>query len=168
VLVVVFFSACKKDSDDVFPDSSALRSGRAAISFQTDGNFGNSKTFNVRNTIETEATIQPFRIGNLRTIVLEASDPYGGFNDSRLIHIDILVVASATSNGPVNIDMSLINGNPEAHLQLVYSHLQVGGDTLHSSGGRLTITKLTATEIEGNLTSTASLNITNGFFAGKF
>jgi hypothetical protein len=167
-VVVVICTSCKKTNNDAFPSSSSLGSGRAAISFQTDANFGNSKAFNIRNTSETKAIIKPFGSGNLRTIVLEASERYGAFGDTRLIHLDILVLSSATSNGSVNIDMSLVNGNPQAHLRLVYTSMQFGGGTLRSTAGRLTITKLTATEIEGNFSSTASLNITNGFFAGRF
>lgn len=168
MIVAILFNSCKKDPTANNGGSGGLNSGRAVISFNTSADFGNSKTFNVRNTATTLATTQTFGSSS-RTMVLEASETYGSLNNMRSIHIDILVSATtSTINGPITIDMSLYNGNPQAHLALTYSDT-FSGYTLRSVTGVLTITKLTATEIEGNFTAnTGSVTITNGIIAGKF
>ena len=168
IMAAIIFNSCKKDSTVNNSGSGGLNAGRAGISFNTNVDFGNSKTFSVRNTASTLATTQPFGTSS-RTIVLESGESYGSFNNMRSIHIDILVSATAsTANGPITIDMSLNNGNPQAHLALTYSDT-FSGYTIHSVTGVLTITKLTATEIEGSFTAnTGSVTITNGLIAGKF
>jgi len=168
ILITTLFSSCKKDNNKSPSGSSSLTAGRAGISFNTNADFGNSKTFNIRNTSTTLATTQPFGSSS-RTIILEASESYGSFNNMRSIHIDIMVSAIAsTTNGPITIDMSANNRNPQAHLALTYSDT-FSGYTLRSVTGVLSITKLTAAEIEGSFTAnTGSETITNGLIAGKF
>lgn len=167
-MIAILFASCKKENTLNNSGSSGLSAGRTGISFNTNSDFGNSKTFNVRNTSTTLATTQPFGSSS-RTIVLEASESYGSFNNMRSIHIDILVTASAsTTNGPITIDMSLNNGNPQAHVALTYSDT-FSGYTIRTVTGVFTLTKLTATEIEGSFTaSTGLVSVTNGIIAGKF
>ena len=168
IIAAILFNSCKKDSPANNGGSDSLNSGRAGISFNTSADFGNSRTFSVRNTASTLATTQPFGSSS-RTMVLEASETYGSLNNMRSIHIDILVsVTASTINGPITIDMSLNNGNPQAHLTLTET-APFSGYTIRSVTGVLTITKLTTTEIEGSFTaSTNSVAITNGVIAGKF
>ena len=168
MIVAILFNSCKKDPTANNGGSGGLNSGRAGISFNTSADFGNSRTFSVRNTASTLATTQLFGSSS-RTMVLEASETYGSLNNMRSIHIDILVSATtSTINGPVTIDMSLNNGNPQAHLTLTET-APFSGSTIRSVTGVLTITKLTTTEIEGSFTaSTGSVAITNGVIAGKF
>ena len=168
LLIAIIFISCKKDNVSNNNGSTGLSAGRTGISFNTNSDFGNSKTFNVRNTSTTLATTQPF--GNSsRTMVLEASESYGSFNNMRSIHIDILVTASAsTTNGPITIDMSLNNGNPQAHMALTYSDT-FSGYTIRTVTGVFILTKLTATEIEGSFSANTGLvSLTNGIIAGKF
>ncbi len=170
LLATIFFSSCKKDDAVIQPGAVALTQGRAGISFNSSVTFGNSTTFNVRNTSSTLATTQPFG-STSRAIVLEASESYGSINNTRTVHIDILVkMVDNTTNGPITIDLSLNNGNPQAHLAFTYGDT-FSGYTVRSTTGTLTITKLTATEIEGNFNATAGSggpSFTNGTFAGKF
>jgi len=174
IIIVFFFCACKKDPvPDDTNTSVNLNSGRAGITFTVDINFGGSKTFKVKNTTLTLSTTQP--VGSTkRYMVLKAEETYGSLTDTRKATIYITVPVTATL--PINIDLATpLSAVPSAQVEL-YETILGGsfGNTYRSVSGQLHISKLTATEIEGDFTSTVSGStspgyiITNGTFAGKF
>ena len=97
----------------------------------------------------------------------------------RIVEINILisdVVSTATGN--IIIDLSKTSGRPQAKI-ILHSSLTIGGIGVGSGGGyvsttgTLTITSLTANQIEGNFSGVvndlvSSLTITKGLFAGRF
>ena len=111
----------------------------------------------------------------IRYIVLTAEETYGGLDDTRKATLMISVSPSTTL--PLTIDLTTSPSSvPSAQVELYYSYMggTFGNTYRSSSGGRLEITKLTDTEIEGIFTAlvdgsiSPGYSITNGTFAGKF
>lgn len=176
IILLFFFCSCKKDTEreqDNTNSSASLNSGRAGITFNTNDNFGGSKTFKVKNTSRTTATSQAVG-SSKRHIVLEAEETYGSLADTRKATVYITVPVPTTL--PVTIDLAIpLSSVPSAQVEL-YESIAGGmfGNTYRSVSGQLRITKLTAAEIEGSFSGSASSTIpqgytvTNGTLAGKF
>jgi autotransporter adhesin len=165
-----FICACNKHDSN--PGSDQLDPGRAAIKFNTSADFGSSTAFNVSNTSATQTSIQ--NLGSAaKTITLTASDVNGG--SEREVTLMLLVPNNAsTSNGGIVIDLALRTGAPQGNLHMVESMAGFGGPGYLSESGTVTITKLTATDIQGTFSAhvvdpnSLSLNVSNGSFSGKF
>ena len=172
IILLFLLSACKKDPVDINSDN--LNAGRAAIHFNTDADFGNSKTFEVKNTNLTIATSMP--VGSARRyMVLKAEQVYGGLDDTRRATLMITVPVPSTIL-PITIDLAApMSSLPSAQVELYYSYAGGAfGNTYRSSSGQLKITRLSDMEIEGNFSAPVDGSIapgytlTNGTFAGKF
>lgn len=165
----LIFCACKKDDN---PPTSSLDAGHASIKFNTNTNFGNGTSFNVSNTSETEAEIED--LGSAaKAITLMAGDMSG--TSQREVTIMLLVPNSAsTASSSIIIDLAAQTGALQGAVHLVESTPGFGGIGYLSESGTVTITKLSASEIEGSFSAhvvdpnSLTLNVSNGVFAGKF
>ncbi|MCU7552408.1 hypothetical protein OCK74_25030 [Chitinophagaceae bacterium LB-8] len=166
ISVSALFSSCKKDDNAPPPVSSAsLSPGKAGASFKTNTDFGKSNSFNVRNTATTFATSQTS--SGLRDIKLQIGEDDG----TRVIYFDLAVRSTAsTASGNISINLSSISGLPLGHVRLEKNaYISVFSEWGQSTSGTITITRLTASEIEGTFSTTAGKwTINNGSFAGKF
>jgi hypothetical protein len=181
-LGMLLFSSCEKNSqeDNTPPPLTAagLSSGRAGIRFTTIETFKGSTSFDVSNTDHTSTVTKP-AIGSttIKSIVLEATEMKNSFLN-RKTTISIAVPNTAnTTNGTIQIDLSVQSGVPPLANITMESYADYLGFTYWTvTFGTLTITKLTAAEIEGTFSGTAITNstldgpftISNGMFAGKF
>ncbi|MBD0277664.1 MAG: hypothetical protein ICV81_06825 [Flavisolibacter sp.] len=185
--VIVFFllfASCKKEEKAPPPVSAAsLNAGRAGIRFTTSEDFKGSKSYDVVNTDLTFSLNQDLSGGvrnvRLTTTDRKDNDPYRGAS------IDIMLNKIAgTTNGNISIDLSapFFTGNPPAvpralvRLERISPFGSFFNTVYDSRLGTLTITKLTATEIEGSFNATVALSgssgssmvVSNGSFAGNF
>ena len=170
----LFLSSCKKDSNSTNrTGSSNLDAGKAAIALTASTNFGGSTSFDVANTLTTTAITQTS--SSLRNISLAANDLSG--TNTRTVMIMIIAPSDAsTSGGNLTGDLSLPNGATILPTVTMYTtSAGTPGPTFSSESGTLTITKLTATEIEGSFSGTmkdvnssSTFTVSNGTFAGKF
>jgi hypothetical protein len=169
----VLFTACKKD-DAVAVNgnsSSTLDVGKAGIMFNSNTNFATSTAFNVRNTSTTDAS--SISNGSARLIRLAATE-MSGTTMIRAALITITLPSTATTtNGNLTADLGAA-GDIVADVSLTSNSGTTTGTTYDSQSGTLTITKLTATEIEGTFNTTVNgggantLILSGGSFAGKF
>ena len=169
----ILFSSCKKDDPATagVNSSATLDAGKAGIMFNSNVNFATSNSFSLRNTSTTSATSSTN--GTFRIISLTATE-VSGTTPIRTADITItLPSTSSTANGNIVTDLSGA-GSVIADVSLTSNSGATSGTTYDSQSGTLTITKLTATEIEGTFNTTVNgggsntLIISNGSFAGKF
>lgn len=168
-------SSCSKDDDEAAVNtntSASLDAGRAGIVFNTNTNFVSNTAFNVRNSLATTATSTVN--GATRIIVLTALEING---TSPVRRASVALTMPATSNttaGNLTADLSVpASSTIIASVALTSESGSTAGTTYSSETGTLTITKLTATEIEGSFSGTVtdgttSYIVSNGSFAGKF
>ncbi len=167
-------SSCKK-SDTANPGSGSgsLGAGKSSMSFNNTGSFAGGTTFSVSNTPLTSA--QTLTNAPLRNVTLSASEVTGV--NSRIVALLLILPSNAsTANGNIVGDFSQPNNATFLpSLTLTSSSGATQGITYASQSGTCTITKLTATEVEGNFTcvvkdvnGATTLSVTSGTFAGKF
>lgn len=170
---LILFSSCKKDSTTNRTGSGNLDAGKAAIALTSSTSFGGSTTFDVGNTLTTTAVTQTS--SSLRNISLACNDVSG--TNTRSVMIMIITPADAsTTSGSLTGDLSLPNGATILPtISMFTTNAGTPGPTYSSESGTLTITKLTATEVEGTFSGTmkdvngsGTFTVSNGTFAGKF
>jgi hypothetical protein len=180
-LGMLLFSSCEKNSqeDNTPPLTAAgLSSGRAGIRFTTIETFKGSTSFDVSNTDNTSTVTKP-AIGSttIKSIVLAATEMKNNFLNRKTTIIIAVPNTANTTNGTIQIDLSVQSGVPPLAYISMESYADYLGFTYWTvTSGTLTITKLTAAEIEGTFSGTAithspldgPFTISNGMFAGKF
>ena len=173
-LALLSFTSCKK-SDTTTPaaGSGSLGAGKSSMSFSNTGSFAGGTTFSVSNTALTSA--QTLTNALLRNVTLSASEVTGV--NARISSLLLVLPATAsTASGDLVADFSLPNNATILPtLTLTSSSGAISGITYGSQTGTCTITKLTATEVEGSFScvvkdvnSATTLSVTGGTFAGKF
>lgn len=169
----LMFTSCKKDEAARPAGSGSLDAGKSSISFSTNTAYAGSTSFSLSNTVTTSAIT--LSSGILRNISLTASEISG--TSTRIATMTFIVPGDAsTSAGNLTGDYSLPNGATILPtLTLTSSNGAIQGTTYSSETGSCTITKLTATEIEGtfsavvkDINGTGTISVSNGTFAGKF
>lgn len=170
----ILLSSCKKDSTSSNNAGSAnLDAGKSSISLSTSANFAGSNSFSISNTATTQA--MSGTSAALRNISLSATEISG--TNTRTVMITLITpVDASTTGGSLTGDLSLPNNATILPtITLTSTEGANPGITYGSESGTLTITKLTANEIEGSFSGvvkdvngTATMNISNGTFAGKF
>ncbi len=168
------FTSCSDDDDPVVDGNSSatLTAGRAGIIFNTNTNWESNNVFNVRNTGTTMATSDV--TGATREITLVATEIAGSLSRIATVYIS-LPATSSTASGNITADLSIpIGSTVVANVQLASIDGSTPGVSYDAASGNLTITKLTASEIEGTFSGTLdggganTLVVSNGSFAGKF
>ncbi|HPH84138.1 MAG TPA: hypothetical protein PLC48_01715 [Ferruginibacter sp.] len=172
----LMLGGCKKSSDTPAnnnPSASNLDAGKAIVKFTSNPGFGGATTFNISNTTTTPTTATTLSSSSLRNVSISATDVNLSGTARIAQFLIILPVDASTSGGNLTADFSLPNG--ATILPTLALTSSPSGAQYASESGTLTITKLTATEIEGTfsctvkeVTGTATLSITEGSFAGKF
>lgn len=166
-------SSCKKDSNNNGPTGSAdLDAGKSAISFDNSGSFAGASSFSLSNTMLCNA-IQASS-GGIRNISLRATETSGV--KSRTVVITILVDPSKnTDSEALTSAFDTPTGEFWPTISLSSTEGTTVGESYVGKTGTVKITKLTSGEIEGefsgvveNDAETATLNLSNGHFAGKF
>lgn len=160
---VTVFTACKKEEREPPFNAASLSSGRAAIKFTTSKAIAGSTEFNINNTPSTVATNQPLSGTTVRNVVLEATELYNNAPTRKAI---ISMAVRPNSTEPINLART-------SGLPLGFIHIESFaflGYTRRSQSGTITITRFTATEIEGAFTASFDDGtvIENGKFAGSF
>lgn len=172
-LLAITSSCNKSDSTTPPAGSGSLGAGKSSMSFSNTGSFAGGTTFNVSNTSLTSA--QSITNAQLRNVSLSASEVTGV--NARIASLVFVLPASAsTASGNLVADFSLPNNATILPtLTLTSTSGASQGITYGSQTGTCTITKLTATEIEGTFScvvkdtnGATTLSVTNGTFAGKF
>jgi hypothetical protein len=171
--MAMLITSCKKSSTSNPAGSGSLGAGKSSISFNSSANYAGSTSFSQSNTALTSA--QTLSSSSLRNVSLSASEVSG--TSARLVTMTLILPADAsTTGGNINGDFSQPNGATFLPtLTLTSSSGATQGITYAAETGTCTITKLTATEVEGtfsgtvkDINGTATLSISNGTFAGKF
>ncbi len=167
------FSSCKKDDAARGGGSANLDAGKSSVAFNSSTSFAGSTSFSQSNTATCLAVTTAS--ASLRNISLSATEVSG--TNTRTAQFLIIVPADAsTASGNLIGDLSIPNG---ATILPTITLSSTNGSTPNASysteSGTLTITKLTASEIEGTFSGTvkevggsATFNLSNGSFAGKF
>ena len=171
--LLLIISSCKKDNPAGNPGSGNLDAGKSSISFNNTGSYAGGSSFSLSNSATNFA--QTLSSGILRNISLSGTE-ISGIN-TRTVMITIITPADAsTSAGNLTADLSLPNAATILPtITLTSANGATSGTSYGSESGSLTITRLTATEIEGTFTATVkdvngteTLSLSNGTFAGKF
>lgn len=173
LIAFLVLSSCKKDSARNPGGSSTLDAGKASFSFNTSGSFAGSTSFSLSNTVSTIAITQTS--ASLRNVSLTATE-ISGTNTRSVTMMIILPADASTTSGNLTGDFSQPNGAtilPSVTISSTSNGVQ--GTTYLTETGTCTITKLTASEVEGTFSGTvkdvngsSTLTISNGTFAGKF
>lgn len=170
----LFISSCKKDdAARNNTGSGSLDAGKSAISLNASPAFAGGGSFSLSNSATCIA--QTLSSSSLRNISLSATE-VSGTNTRTVMIMIITPVDASTTSGNLTGDLSLPNGATILPtVTLSSTNNGVAGTTYGSTTGTLTITKLTATEIEGtfsgevkDVNGSATISVSNGSFAGKF
>ena len=171
--IILTAVSCKKDNPAAASGSAALESGKASITFSSSPAFSANASFAVTNTSGTSATSAV--TGSIRSIELKAIETAGTNQRNAVLYID---VASAANTNSGSLTGSFNSSNSTLDPELILGSVNAGLTTTYDSdsqAGTCTITKLTATEIEGTFTvivhndnDNTTLSLTSGSFAGKF
>jgi hypothetical protein len=155
--------SCKKEEREPTINAASLFSGRAAIKFTASKSINGNKAFDINNTASTTASNQSMGVGNIRNIILEATELY----ENAPIRKAIINMA-VRENMTTPIDLSLTSGLPLGFIHI--DSYALFGYTRRSQSGTITLTRFTATEIEGRFTATFDDGtvVNDGRFAGKF
>lgn len=172
--VTLITTSCKKDDAARNNTGSGnLDAGKSAISLNASPAFAGGGSFSLSNTVTN--TAQTLSSSSLRNVSLSATEISG--TNTRTVMITIITpVDASTTSGNLTGDLSLPNGATILPtVTLSSTNGSSPGITYGSTTGTLTITKLTATEVEGSFSGevkdvngSATLTISNGSFAGKF
>lgn len=166
--------SCSDDDETIAETNSSatLTAGRSGIIFNTNSNWETNTLFSLRNTTATSATSDV--TGSTREILLTATEVGGTVTRMATVYIS-LPATSTTTSGNITADLAIpVGSTVVANVMLSSVSGSTPGVTYDSEAGTLTITKLTATEIEGTFSATMdgggtnTLVISNGSFAGKF
>jgi hypothetical protein len=173
IAATVLVASCKKDdNNNSNPTSSNIPAGQATISFKTDKDFGGTTSIN----IPASATTSGVRVNNgtKDQITLIAATTQGSSVSTANFSIYVDAGAS-TSAGNITADF---NGSGNTNIAvLAISNTSLSGQSAAyaSKTGTVTITKLSATEVEGtfscnavNESTNTNIGVTNGKFAAKF
>ena len=156
-------SACKKEKPEPPFGAATLNPGRAAIRFTPSKSINSLLYFDVANTTHTTAQNKGMNVGNVRNVILEATELMQN-SMTRKATINMVLRENTTPA----INLSLATGLP-----LWFIHIESyswTGHTRRSQSGTLTVTRFTSTEIEGyfSVTFDDGTTISDGRFAGKF
>lgn len=160
----MMFTSCKKS--DSFTSSGNLNPGEGSISFSTNNStYGN---FDGSNLTSSAVLTHSGSKDQITITVMKLSG-----TSSKSAQLSILVNAgSNTTSGAIVGDFNNSSSAAMAPTMIIGSS---GGANFASDAGVVTITKLTATEVEGtfsgkfiNQNDNTSTDVTSGQFAGKF
>ena len=163
VATCALLASCKKDKPEPPFGADALNSGRAAIKFTPSKPINSLRYFEVKNTAQTSAQNRPMNVSDVRNVVLEATET----TENTITRKAIIIMVLRPGTQP-SINLALSSGFPLATVQIEsYGWL---GYTRRSQSGTLTVTRFTATEIEGRFSVTFDdgTTVDDGQFAGKF
>lgn len=165
--VASIFSSCKKTDNS----SSSLSPGQGSISFSTSssayGDFGGGT--NLTNTANLSHN------GSRDQITINVIQLSG--TSTKTAQLTIMVNAGSTTTGGTIVgDFNSTSSAAVNPVMIIGSTSGTSsGASFASKSGAVNITKLSATEIEGNFSGTfinqsdnSSTTVTNGSFAGKF
>jgi hypothetical protein len=173
IAATVLFASCKKDdNNNSNPTSSNIPAGQATISFNTDKDFGGTTSINIPPSVST--TSVRVNNGTRDQIALTAVQYQGSAISSAMLTVYVDAGAS-TSAGNITANFNA-SGNANPAVLLISNTSVSGQSTAYTSEtGTVTITKLSATEVEGtfscnavNESTNANIGVTNGKFAAKF
>jgi hypothetical protein len=164
----------KENSDNANPNASNITAGQCTISFNTDKDFNGTTSINIPAGITTYAVKSPS--GSIDQLSLTANkvDIVGASAKTQIAMLTIHVPTGSTTSGG-SITGSFDDDNIDA--VLLISNLTAPNATpaYASESGTITITKLTATELEGSFSANCineeegtSIKVSNGKFAAKF
>jgi len=173
---VTLFGACKKADDvkNTITGSGDLKAGQCTISFDTDKDFNGTTSISIPASATTTANRSGS--GTTEQLTLVATSVNTSTFKATTAQLVIEVNKGATTSGG-NISVPFNGGGTNNFAVITVSNTSAGQSTpaYSSESGTVTITKLSATDIEGTFTSHAvnesentSINLTNGKFAGKF
>jgi hypothetical protein len=173
IAATVLVASCKKDdNNNSNPGSSNIPAGQATISFNTDKDFGGTTSINIPASVSTTGIRA--NNGTMDQIAMVAAQYQGSAVSTANLSIFVDAGAS-TSAGNISADF---NGSGNTNIAvLTISNTSVSGQSsaYTSETGTVTITKLSATEVEGtfscnavNESTSTNIGVTNGKFAAKF
>lgn len=172
--LTVLFASCKKDDNsNSNPTSSNIPAGQATISFNTDKDFGGTTSIN----IPASATTSAVRVNNgtKDQITLIAASTQGSSVSTANFSV-YMDAGASTSAGNITANFDNSGSNNDVAV-LAISNTSLSGQSIAyaSKTGTVTITKLSATEVEGtfscnavNESTNTNIGVTNGKFAAKF
>jgi len=173
IAATVLFASCKKDdNNNSNPTSSNIPAGQATISFNTDKDFGGTTSIN----IPASATTSAVRVNNgtKDQITLIAATTQGSSVSTANFSVYVDAGAS-TSAGNITANFDNSVNNDIAVLAISNTSFAGQSASYASKTGTVTITKLSATEVEGtfscnavNESTNTNIGVTNGKFAAKF
>ena len=172
ICATMFLTSCKKDHPSSATGSGNLDAGKSSISFDNTGSFAGGSSFSLSNSVTNSALTNAS--GSIRNVSLSASEITGA--NSRSVTLTILVPPDAsTTSGNLTGDFASPSASIYPALTLSSTNGMTPGTAYVSESGTCTITKLTASEVEGTFSAvvknddgTETLTISNGKFAGKF
>lgn len=162
-ILLAVVPACKKEVPEPALNASSLQTGRSAIKFTASKNINGIKSFDVNNTTNTSAENRSMNVGDVRNIILEATE----LNENTITRKAYISLVLRNNTNPT-IDLSLASGLPLATIHIEsYGWF---GYTRRSQSGTVNVTRFTGTEIEGRFSVTFDdgTTVSNGQFAGKF
>ena len=170
ILIVLLVVACNKKGGT---DNKNLSSGQSSLEFKTSTDFGGTNIFKSNSPLQSKIMKgQQGSKDNITIIAIQAN----GMKVSTG-QLSLFVPTGATTSGALLTGKFDNGSNSSTKGVLVISTSNGGANqkSYASKTGNITITKLTATEIEGtfdgiceNETTKENITLTNGIFAGKF
>jgi hypothetical protein len=168
---IALFSSCKKTDNLV--NGSKVEKGQSSMSFTTSSDFAGTKSVSISGGVLTSAIRQAST--GYEQITLTGSALNGTTSRTYQFILEVPTGASTTSG---NLTADFSNPDNATIIPILAISATTGGTSSQAFGsdaGTVTITKLTAEEIEGtfscgmkNESAGTTINLTNGKFYGKF
>jgi hypothetical protein len=168
--LLAFHTSCKKEDSNTGSGSAAgLDAGKATMSFATtNGTIG---SFNASNQTYNSAILSAGTTTDQITITAAEA----GMSVKTAQLAITLPKSSSTTSGNITGDFSQPSGSTVKPVMTISGGSISGSEAFTSKTGTITITKLTATEVEGtfsgnfiNNSTSTNTDVSNGSFAGKF
>ncbi len=166
-----WLSSCNKEDKA----SGDLSAGQCSVSFNTDKDFNGTSTINIPASMYTTAVKSTMANKDMFTLNATKVDiGMGGGKTANALMTLHVPLGATTSGGSLSGEFA---GKGDITGTLTVSHLSAGQSkpAYSAEGGSIIITKLTATELEGNFTAQCvneddhtTLSLSNGKFVAKF
>lgn len=180
VLAVLTATSCKKEDNNSTSSntsSSSLTTGTSYLSFTTDIAYNGKTSHEYKHSVPSYVSqCKRQTVGSGEVLILDGG---GATNMTNVTNnmVRLNVTTGATTSGG-NITLNMDDQNTD--FIMTFSESRVSGTTatveaMSMESGKVLITKLSATEIEGTFSGTAvneddnkTYKVTNGKFSGKF
>ena len=167
----LLFASCKKDNNNN-PGSGNLAAGQCTISFDTDKDFGGSKSTNLPASQTT--TVAKGSQGNRDNISMNANAT--GTSGVKTALLSVLPQSGATTdNGSLTAKFDGASTDVTNATLTISATSLSGNQSFTMKSGTLTVTKLNSDVIEGTFNGTGentnnneTITVSNGKFAAKF